>query len=64
MRIETSKLSGIYGDGTVMGAYTVAERGTAAHRPLLASEDIGMRDFPADPPRAATDFVTMLPRLL
>ena len=39
-----------------MKASTVAERGTAAHRPLFASEDVGTRDYPADPPRAATDF--------
>ena len=54
----------VSGDGTVMRASTVAERGTAAHRPLSASEDIGTRDFPADPPRVATDFITILPRLL
>lgn len=41
---------------------------------LFCSEDVGKRDFPADPPRAAinvaatrllvTDFITILPRLL
>jgi hypothetical protein len=47
-----------------MMASTVTERGTAAHRPPFASEDVGTRDFPADPPRAATDFITISPRLL
>jgi hypothetical protein len=39
-----------------MRASTVAERGTAAHRPLFASEDVETRDFPADLPRTSHRF--------
>ena len=43
-----------------MMASTVTERGTAAHRPPFASEDVGTRDFPADLPRAGHVAATRL----
>jgi hypothetical protein len=58
---------GIKGRGRYGYEGTVAERGTDCFRTgdfLLGSEDVGKWDFPADPPRAATDFITILPRLL